>query len=236
MPRFKLISFDLDDTLWHTAPVIEAAEATLHTHLQQHCPKLIDRFSPLELREHRLAYLADNPHLEDYVSLWRLESMTMSLQLAGYSKQESERLAEQAFAVFYRARQAVTPFVDAEHTLAELARDYTLVSLTNGNADVTAMPFGQHFHFSLRAEQIGARKPKPEMFERALEWAKCEPADALHIGDHPDDDISGAKALGMSTLQARLPERARPLAAQADGQFSHWREVIPLIRQLESAN
>lgn len=236
MPRFKLISFDLDDTVWHTEPVIEAAEATLQAHLLQHCPKLVERFSPTELREHRLMYLADNPHLEDYVSRWRLESMKASLQLAGYSKQESERLADDAFAVFYRARQAVTPFVEAEQTLAALAQDYTLVSLTNGNADVTAMPFGQHFHFSLRAEQIGARKPKPEMFERALEWANCTPADALHIGDHPDDDIAGAKALGMNAVQARLPEKTRPLAAQADGQFNHWREVVPLIRQLESAD
>lgn len=234
MPSFKLISFDLDDTLWHTAPVLETAEAVLYRHLQQHCPRLTQAFTVDELREHRIRYLQDNPQLVDYVSRWRLESLRASLKMAGYRQQECESLAEAAFEVFYRARQAVTPFEGVPSTLRDLAREYTLVSLTNGNADVTVMPTGEHFHFSLRAEQIGARKPKPEMFEKALEWAGCSPEDALHIGDHPDDDIAGAKAIGMAALQARLPERARPLAAQADGQFSHWRDVIPLIRQLEA--
>ena len=36
----RLITFDLDDTLWNVAPVIEGAEAELHDWLARHAPLL----------------------------------------------------------------------------------------------------------------------------------------------------------------------------------------------------
>lgn len=36
----KLVTFDLDDTLWDTAPAIAGAEVTLRDWLAEHAPKL----------------------------------------------------------------------------------------------------------------------------------------------------------------------------------------------------
>jgi putative hydrolase of the HAD superfamily len=46
----------------------------------------------------------------------------------------------------------------------------------------------------------GARKPDPAIFEPALELAECEPAEALHIGDTPEEDVAAARAAGIPAL------------------------------------
>jgi putative hydrolase of the HAD superfamily len=46
----------------------------------------------------------------------------------------------------------------------------------------------------------GARKPDPAIFRAALELAGCEPDEALHVGDTPEEDIAGAQAAGIPAL------------------------------------
>ena len=46
----------------------------------------------------------------------------------------------------------------------------------------------------------GAAKPDARLFEAALELAGVAPADALHVGDRPDNDVEGAHALGMRAV------------------------------------
>jgi putative hydrolase of the HAD superfamily len=45
--------------------------------------------------------------------------------------------------------------------------------------------------------EVGAGKPDPRVFERALAIAGVEPADALHVGDKVDNDVEGAAAAGV---------------------------------------
>jgi 2-haloalkanoic acid dehalogenase type II len=46
----------------------------------------------------------------------------------------------------------------------------------------------------------GARKPDPAIFEIALGLAGCEPGEALHVGDTPEEDVEGARAAGIRAL------------------------------------
>ena len=46
----------------------------------------------------------------------------------------------------------------------------------------------------------GARKPDPAIFERALELARCDPEQALHVGDTPEEDLNGARSAGIPAL------------------------------------
>jgi putative hydrolase of the HAD superfamily len=45
--------------------------------------------------------------------------------------------------------------------------------------------------------EVGAPKPDPRVFERALAIAGVAPAEALHVGDKVDNDIEGAAAAGV---------------------------------------
>jgi putative hydrolase of the HAD superfamily len=62
---------------------------------------------------------------------------------------------------------------------------------------------------------VGADKPAPAVFERALELAGCGPAEAVHVGDSPSKDVAGAAAVGIRALLLRRGE-ARADAVSAD--------------------
>jgi putative hydrolase of the HAD superfamily len=48
--------------------------------------------------------------------------------------------------------------------------------------------------------ESGHRKPDPGIFTSALELAGCEPSEALHVGDTPEEDGDGARAAGVPVL------------------------------------
>jgi putative hydrolase of the HAD superfamily len=48
--------------------------------------------------------------------------------------------------------------------------------------------------------EVGAGKPDPEIFAAALALAGCEPQEALHVGDTPEEDAEGAAAAGIPYL------------------------------------
>lgn len=58
------------------------------------------------------------------------------------------------------------------------------------------------------SEDVGLRKPRPEIFERVLSALDVAPEEAVHVGDSLSADIGGAAALGIRTawLTRRVPD------------------------------
>ncbi len=52
------------------------------------------------------------------------------------------------------------------------------------------------------SDEVGARKPEPAIFMRALAELDVDPTDAMFVGDRLDTDVQGAASVGMSTVQA----------------------------------
>jgi HAD superfamily hydrolase (TIGR01509 family) len=52
------------------------------------------------------------------------------------------------------------------------------------------------------SSEVGARKPAPEIFLRALAELGVDPLDAMFVGDRLDTDVTGAGGVGMTTVQA----------------------------------
>ncbi|MDX6692154.1 MAG: hypothetical protein QOG15_3611 [Solirubrobacteraceae bacterium] len=50
---------------------------------------------------------------------------------------------------------------------------------------------------ALSSAEVGAAKPDPEIFRRALELAGCSAQGGLHAGDSVDSDVAGARAAGL---------------------------------------
>jgi FMN phosphatase YigB (HAD superfamily) len=48
--------------------------------------------------------------------------------------------------------------------------------------------------------EVGAAKPDPRPFRRALEIAGAEPGEAVHVGDREEEDVAGARAAGIRPL------------------------------------
>jgi len=195
----RLITFDLDDTLWDVRPVLHSAELTLREWLARHTPDLND-FSVEALGDIRRTLLNAQPELRHRISELRRRILCHALEEAGYPQDEARELAEQAFQVFLEARHAVQLFPEVHPTLELLANHYSLGVLTNGNADVRRLGLADYFDFTLCAEELGVGKPDPRPFCEALKRAGVAAEHAVHIGDHPSDDIGGAQRAGMRAI------------------------------------
>lgn len=195
----RLITFDLDDTLWDVAPVLQAAEAALLAWLAAQAPRLGAQ-AAAHLQHSRACVLAAEPALKGRVSELRRRTLRHGLRAAGYPAAQADALAEDAFAHFLAARQRVALFPEVRPTLERLARDFTLGVLSNGNADVRRIGIADYFRFALSAEQLGVAKPDTRAFRAALDAAGVAAAEAVHIGDHPQDDIAGARAAGLRAV------------------------------------
>lgn len=56
-----------------------------------------------------------------------------------------------------------------------------------------------NFDQFITSEQCHSYKPRPEMFQRAIELLCCSPKDVLHIGDSLTYDVLGAQQLRIDT-------------------------------------
>ncbi len=62
---------------------------------------------------------------------------------------------------------------------------------------------GNYFDVVMASAEAGCAKPDLKIFKMALQKAKCEPNEAVMIGDRLDNDIVPAKKLGMKTVWVR---------------------------------
>ena len=51
------------------------------------------------------------------------------------------------------------------------------------------------------SSEVGADKPDPEIFRRALKFMKLRPNEAVHVGDDPDRDWKAATSAGLQVFQ-----------------------------------
>ncbi len=56
------------------------------------------------------------------------------------------------------------------------------------------------FNVIVVSEEVGWRKPSPQIFEHTLNKLQIQARDAVYIGDNPNEDIKGAKQAGLKTV------------------------------------
>jgi HAD superfamily hydrolase (TIGR01509 family) len=69
-------------------------------------------------------------------------------------------------------------------------------------ADVEAFGLAGQLDTIVFSEEVGFRKPQPEIFLHALGRLGVEPENAMFVGDGLDTDVQGAARVGMATVQA----------------------------------
>jgi HAD superfamily hydrolase (TIGR01549 family) len=208
MPQIRLITFDLDNTLWDVHSVIMNAEATMRAWLVERVPEYARQIDTEQIQQIRNSAMAENSALAHDVSAMRKAVLKRAFSICGYSDSEARGLSQRAFDVFFEARQQVVFFPAALAVLEELAAEFRLGALTNGNADINAVGLGQYFSFAFSSADVGVSKPAPDMFHAALRHAGVAAADTIHVGDNLVDDIAGAAALGIHTIWTNHADHA----------------------------
>jgi putative hydrolase of the HAD superfamily len=231
----RVITFDLDNTLWDVEPTLRAAEELQRRWLLQHRPGAVDNHDHESLWTFKKAVWRRHPELAHHVSQLRIQFLYELQLAAGYGEAEAREGAEQAFRVFLERRHAVVLYEEALGVLRSLARRYTLGALTNGNADIYRTDAGEYFDFAFLAEEVGASKPAPDMFHAALDRSGASPEEIVHVGDNPEHDIRPARALGMRTVWMNSQGESWPGGAAADREIDNLLQLPEAIADLDSA-
>ena len=232
----KLLTFDLDNTLWSVDPIIARAENAMMEWIYKNQPELRFKVTTVQLEQYKDKISSEQPHISH--DLTQLRLTTLRKVLEGHVAGDVNAIVAKAFEVFQRERNIVQYFPYVLETLEELAEQFPLIALSNGNADVHKVGIGHLFKHHFSAAGVGFAKPHPAMFEQALAIAKVAPYETIHIGDHPVQDIQAAKDVGMKTIWVNWMSQAWPLASKPDAIVHNFEDlpdaIASLTHQLET--
>ena len=90
-------------------------------------------------------------------------------------------------------------------------RGYLLHVISNSTDEVMdrlrELGLMSYFSSVTYSQEAGANKPDPAPFRLALQRAGCEPGDAVHIGNWYEDDVVGARGVGIAPVLVDRDDR-----------------------------
>jgi len=184
---------DLDDTLWDVMPVILRAEAALEAWFAEHYPRIPEQFPRARLIELRAEIVSRHTDRAHDLTFLRKQTIAAMATAAGYDA----AISDTAFEVFNEHRNTLELFADARPALEKLGSRYRLVAVTNGNADLDRIGIADLFDAFVSARTAGAAKPDPRIFSAAVQAGGHPAGRTLHVGDHPQHDVVGAREAGL---------------------------------------
>lgn len=226
MNDIRAITLDLDDTLWAIHPVIMRAEQKLYDWLQEHYPRITERFAPQDMQAQRRAVVEEHRDRSHDLTFLRRTVLKRLGEAAGYG----DGYVDDAFAVFDEARNDVVLFPEARTALLALRERYALVAVTNGNANLEKIGISDLFDGIVSAAMAGAAKPARPIFDMAVALGGAPAERTLHVGDHPFYDIHGARDAGLRAVWVNRSGDAWPPEYPApDGEVQHLGELQSLL-------
>lgn len=231
--ELRLITFDLDDTLWDVQQVLQHAEKGFMTWLAANHPNLYAYRRSIDSRKLLIEVLEKSPQLVHDVTEVRRLVLTKTFLDAGLSSSEASKIASDGLEVFLKGRHEVTYFDGVLPVLEQLHSTYMLGVISNGNADIKRLGLDRYFSFSISAAKVGESKPSQIVFMQALIKSGVGPSECLHIGDHPDEDVAGAKAVGMNTIQVRFTERQTNFEVD-ESCIRKWQDIPKAVSYIDA--
>ena len=226
--KIRVITFDLDDTLWDNVPTITKAEIETRKWIENKVGKINwgDLNDFLNLREELIK--------EDVSIKWDISKLRKEIfrrKLAHITPEKyRNKLVEDAFTVFISRRHEVKLFDGVEIALKQLSKNFLLGVLTNGNADIFRFNIGKYFSFSVSSLEAKNSKPNRAHFDKAIEIMENIKFDEiLHIGDHQVNDILAAYDLGIESLWFNNNESTWNQNFPKPDEFSSWEHLPEIV-------
>jgi putative hydrolase of the HAD superfamily len=218
----EVVFFDAGETILHPHPSFPELFAEV-------CGRRALRIEPEEVAavQQRLA-----PHLvelaeesgvrepslsaEDSLKFW---SHLYRRLLAEFGIHD-ESLVREMYAVFSSA-SSYRLYDDVLPTLDKLGKTHRLGLISNFEAWLEEMlvelEVGHLFEIAIISGLEGIEKPDPGIYERALQVAGVQAAEAVHVGDSPSMDVGPAESVGIRSVLLdrwnRYPDATGPRVA-----------------------
>ena len=225
--EINVVTFDADGTLWDFEKVMRHS---LHQTLLElnridaETAALLDVDKMITIRNRVANELTGKI---SNLSEIRLEAFKQTFKDIS---RPDDALAVHLNAVFFKHRfQDIELFDDVLPVLDILRHRYILVMLSNSNSDPEFCGLPGIFRFVVLAQDYGAWKPDPKIFQIALEKAACSQRELLHIGDTLEEDILGATNAGVKNIWLnRNPSEGDP-GYRVEHQISSLRELLDIL-------
>ena len=209
----KAIFFDAAGTLFHLSGTVGqhyalvGGEVGLTFDAHQ-----LDRafYSAWERMPRRAAI--DGPRENDDKGWWR-ELVDLVLAQAAPSLNEFDR--DNLFEVAYEhfAEPGVWElYSEVPDVLKQLQPRFQLAVVSNFDGRLRFildhLGISKFFTHIFISSEIGADKPDPEIYRRALKLIDLNPNEVLHVGDDPERDWKAASAAGLPVLRLDRPKNS----------------------------
>lgn len=202
--KYKHIFFDLDRTLWDFDAAAEVAFERIYEKYdlkEKGIPSAHDFHEVYHpLNEHLWELYRENKITKDDLNRTRFV-----LPLEHYGIHDVELADHLSEDYVYWSPRIVRLVPGTMELLEYLKPKYHLHLITNGFQEVqdtklTLSGMKPYFETLTVSEEVGVKKPNPEIFHYALRKANATAEESLMIGDEMAVDIDGARAAGMDTL------------------------------------
>jgi putative hydrolase of the HAD superfamily len=122
--------------------------------------------------------------------------------------------------------------VEVLETLRRLGMALGLI--TNGTVraqtqKLDSLGLRSYFQAVVISEAVGVQKPHAAIFQHALDGLGVRADHAWFVGDHPENDISGAYRAGLRTVWLRGSHPWPSHHTVPHHQIDHLRDLIPLL-------
>jgi len=117
-------------------------------------------------------------------------------------------------------------------------RSYVLAIVSNAQAvyarrDLSQLFISHLFDVIVFSSEVGWVKPHKAIFQTALEKLKVDASEAVMVGDTFEEDIIGAKKIGLKTVLVARTEKQQPrLNTRPDLTISNLQELIGKLDDL----
>lgn len=188
----KAVIFDLDGTLLDR-------DRSLNQFIQGQYERYSDE----------LGYVEKEQYIERFVELdqrgyvWKDKVYEQLLEEYAISRLTSEQLLEDYINNF---QHHCVAFPNMKHVLRELKNKGILLGMiTNGckefqRCNIRALDIEQYMDAIFVSEEEGIKKPEAEIFVRALKKLGVKAKESVYVGDHPNNDVIGARNVGMHAV------------------------------------
>ncbi|WP_150138137.1 HAD-IA family hydrolase [Candidatus Enterovibrio escicola] len=223
------LTFDLDDTLYDNREVIVRAERRLRNWMEIHC-NAIASFDAAQWKMIRQQVISDNPRLVGFVTEIRRAQILLAASICGLHTSNAKTLADDAIEFFLFERSNFSVSDQTIETLSSLYSHYPLVAITNGNVDCDRLGLSPYFQRVIKAGSDGHPKPDLALFDIAKNWLGLPTSEILHVGDHLQADVRGAKLAGFKSCW--FNDTHKPLMLQQRASFLPDVEISHLSQLL----
>jgi putative hydrolase of the HAD superfamily len=193
--RLRAVLFDVDFTIAKPGPDLGPEG---YRRLGERFGLELDPGRYGEARAHAISTLERHPELDHDEEVWVLFTEQIIRGMGADTGRAYECALEMTRAWEHAHNFQI--FDDVLPVLAELRAHRLkigLVSNTGRNLDEFVAHHGLDVDAAVSSGAHGKTKPHPTIFQAALERLDVEPPDAVMVGDSIEDDVEGAKAVGM---------------------------------------